>query len=98
MDDLLELVDFRRAVMKIDIEGQEHRAFFHADRLFDHISVGYIFMEWIKLRAFVAFRFSTVFFSIRQSFALPFCIGRCPVRARVHCRISPLRFLAKCRS
>jgi len=53
MDDLLEVVDVRRVVMKIDIEGHERRAFFHADRLFDSVNVGYIFMEWIKLRALV---------------------------------------------
>jgi len=50
MDDLLEVVDFRRAVLKIDIEGDERHAFFHADRLFDRVHVGYIFMEWMKLR------------------------------------------------
>lgn len=55
MDDLLEVVDFRHAVMKIDVEGHERRAFFHADRLFDSVNVGYIFMEWIKLRAYVVF-------------------------------------------
>ena len=53
MDDLVEVVDFHHAVMKIDIEGQERRAFFHADRLFDNVNIGYIFMEWIKLRASV---------------------------------------------
>jgi len=53
MDDLLEVVDSRRVVMKIDIEGHEPRAFYHADRLFDTVDVGYIFMEWIKLRALV---------------------------------------------
>ena len=59
MDDLLEVVDFQHAVMKIDIEGHERRAFFHADRLFDNVNVDYIFMEWIKLRGFV----SSVFFT-----------------------------------
>lgn len=51
MDDLLEVVDFRHVVMKIDIEGHERRAFFHADKLFDGVNVRYIFMEWLKLRA-----------------------------------------------
>ena len=55
MDDLLEVVDFRHAVLKIDVEGHERRAFFHADRLFDNVNVSYIFMEWIKLRAYVVF-------------------------------------------
>jgi hypothetical protein len=39
MDDLVEVVNFRRAVMKIDIEGHEHRAFAQADKLFDHVQV-----------------------------------------------------------
>jgi len=56
MDDLLEVVQFGRAVMKIDIEADERRAFSHADQLFDHVRVDYIFMEWMKLRAFVRFR------------------------------------------
>jgi len=54
MDDLLEVVDFRQAVIKIDVEGHECRAFFHADRLFDNINIPYVFMEWVKLRGFVA--------------------------------------------
>jgi len=60
MDDLVEVVTFRRAAMKIDIEGHERRAFYHADRLFDNVHVGYIFMEWIKLRAFVDIPFSSL--------------------------------------
>ena len=56
MDDLLEVVGFRRAVMKVDIEGHERRAFYHADRLFDSVRIDYIFMEWLKLRASVDFQ------------------------------------------
>jgi len=54
MDDLLEVVDFQHVVMKIDVEGHERRAFFHADKLFDGVNVRYIFMEWLKLRAYAA--------------------------------------------
>jgi len=50
MDDLLEVVDFRRAVMKIDIEGHEHRAFGQADLLFDNVKVRQQFVELYKLR------------------------------------------------
>jgi hypothetical protein len=39
MDDLVEVVNSPRAVMKIDIEGHEHRAFAHADRLFESVQV-----------------------------------------------------------
>jgi len=68
MDDLLEVVNFSHAVMKIDIEGHERHAFYHADRLFDNVNVAYIFMEWIKLRAFVAF------LSLRLNFRNKMCI------------------------
>jgi len=38
--------------MKIDVEGYEHRAFFHADQLLSDVRVAYIFIEWVKMRAF----------------------------------------------
>jgi len=56
MDDLLEVVDFRRAVMKMDIEGHERHAFLHANRLFDNVNVDYIFMEWLILKGYVECR------------------------------------------
>lgn len=52
MDDLLEVTNFDRAVIKIDIEGHEHRAFVRSQRLFQNVDVQYIFMEWIKLREY----------------------------------------------
>lgn len=46
------MTNFKSAVMKIDIEGYEHRAFCHADQLLSDVRVPYIFMEWVKMREF----------------------------------------------
>ncbi len=46
MDDLAPIVNFSKAIMKIDIEGYEDKALSHADKLFDKVSIPYIFMEW----------------------------------------------------
>ena len=46
MNDLVPLCKFKRAIMKIDIEGREPRALAAADRLFDAIDIPYIMMEW----------------------------------------------------
>ena len=52
MDDLLEVVTFKKAVMKIDIEGHEHRAFLYSSKLLKKVYIPYIFMEWMKLRQY----------------------------------------------
>lgn len=52
MDDLLEVTNFDKAIIKVDIEGHEHRAFIKSQRLFENVDVQYIFMEWIKLREY----------------------------------------------
>ena len=46
MDDLVHVVDFRRAIMKIDIEGHEARALSHSTQLFTKVDIPVIFMEW----------------------------------------------------
>ena len=46
MDDLLEVIAFKEAIIKIDIEGSEAKAFCHSDRLFEEVYVHAIFMEW----------------------------------------------------
>ena len=46
MDDLLPLVNFRRAIMKIDIEGLEVAALSHSIQLFTKVDIPIIFMEW----------------------------------------------------
>ena len=50
MEDILELgtgIPFRNAIMKVDIEGLEPRAFRFVDKLFNLIHIPYIYMEWL---------------------------------------------------
>ena len=49
MDDLLEVIDFKTAIMKMDIQAMEHKAFVHAEKLLDSISIPFIFMEFMEL-------------------------------------------------
>ena len=46
MDDLLEVIPFRKALMKIDVEGHEIRAFAKSDLLFSEVHIPLIQMEW----------------------------------------------------
>ena len=46
MDDLVHVVDFRTAIMKIDIEGQEIPALSHSIHLFTKVDIPVVFMEW----------------------------------------------------
>ena len=50
MNDLLPFCKFKRAVMKIDIEGFEHRAFGEVDDLFDNIDIPFVQMEWAHVK------------------------------------------------
>ena len=52
IDDLLGVVPFKKALMKVDIEGFEHRAFRRASGLLDKVYVPFIVMEWKKLREY----------------------------------------------
>jgi len=52
MDDLIEVINFKSAIIKIDIEGYEHRAFRQSSKLFQRLYVPYIIMEWQKLREY----------------------------------------------
>ena len=54
MDDLLEVITFKEAVMKIDIEGNEVKAFVHAEKLFALIKIHCIFMEWMLMKDLLA--------------------------------------------
>ena len=49
MDDLLEVTTFKTAVMKIDIQAHEHKAFAHAEEMLKNIFIPSIFMEWEEL-------------------------------------------------
>ena len=47
MDDLLGLISFRWAIMKIDLEGAEVDALYACDKLFKEIYIPFVFMEWL---------------------------------------------------
>lgn len=51
MGDLTSVVNFTKALMKIDIEGFENRAMRFANRLFDNVFIPYIMMEWNTMKA-----------------------------------------------
>lgn len=52
MDDIVRFIPFKSAIMKIDVEGEESRAFSEASELITRIDVVAILMEWrhVKLR------------------------------------------------
>lgn len=52
LDDLVMVTPFEKAVMKMDIQGFEHKAFQYASVLFNHVNVTYIFMEWLLIKEF----------------------------------------------
>lgn len=52
LDDLVDVIHFSQAVLKIDIQGSEHVAFQCAKRLFDAVHLTHIFMEWEIMRDF----------------------------------------------
>jgi len=52
LDDLVDVIPFSQAVLKIDIQGSEHVAFQCAKRLFDSVHFTHIFMEWEIMRDF----------------------------------------------
>jgi len=45
------VTNFKAALMKMDVEGFEHRAFGQAGQLLDDVRVTYVFMEWVRMRA-----------------------------------------------
>ena len=52
MNDLIPYIESPECILKLDIQGYEHRAFVHAELLLDKISMPYIFMEWSMMREF----------------------------------------------
>ena len=52
MNDLVPYIESQECILKLDIQGYEHKAFVHAELLLDKISVPYIFMEWSMMRDF----------------------------------------------
>ena len=52
LDDILPFLDFGRAVIKMDIQGFEHRALVGGKTILDQLYVPYILMEWEFMRIF----------------------------------------------
>ena len=51
MDDLLEVIPFKKGIMKMDIEGHEAMAMAYSDKLFKSVYFPYVFMEWSGSRS-----------------------------------------------
>ena len=47
MDDLLEVIQFDKAIIKIDIEGSESKAISQCEKLLNQIYIPFMFMEWL---------------------------------------------------
>ena len=54
INDLVPLCRFKKAFMKMDIEGNEHKALSAAGQLFHSIDIRYIVMEWHFMRQLLA--------------------------------------------
>ena len=50
LNDLLEVTNFEKAIIKIDIEGHEHKAMKISKIFFQFVKVTHILMEWQNLR------------------------------------------------
>ena len=50
LDDLLYFTKFDKAILKMDIEGMEHKAILYAEKLLRQLNIPVIFMEWGQLR------------------------------------------------
>ena len=52
MNDLIPYINSQECLLKLDIQGYEHRAFVHTNLLLNKISIPYIFIEWAIMREF----------------------------------------------
>ncbi|ESN90619.1 hypothetical protein HELRODRAFT_166313 [Helobdella robusta] len=50
LNDLLDVTNFKRAIIKIDIEGHEHKAMRKSSKLFKTVQITHIIMEWQHVR------------------------------------------------
>ena len=41
-----QVISFKKAILKYDIEGKEYAGLQHASKLFSQIDIPYVFMEW----------------------------------------------------
>lgn len=49
IDDLLEIIDFDRAALKINIEGDEYEALHNAYHFFNQMDIPFVMMVWKPL-------------------------------------------------
>ena len=49
LDELIDLVPLKKAIMVIDVEGNEGKVFRGGQKFFDAVHVNYVFMEWFHL-------------------------------------------------
>ena len=49
LDDLISIMPFKKYVIKMDIEGNEHKALRSGQILFDSFDIKFVFMEWKKM-------------------------------------------------
>ncbi len=52
INDLIPHIKAKECILKLDIQGFEHKAFAKADLFLQKVSVPYIFMEWSMMREF----------------------------------------------
>ena len=50
MNDLREVTHFEKAILKIDIEGDEDQAILHSSKLFQDVYIPYVLMEWAIMK------------------------------------------------
>lgn len=50
LNDLLPFVPEKECILKLDIQGFEHRAFVQSELLLNSVSIPSIFMEWAMMR------------------------------------------------
>ena len=87
LDDILSVISFDNIILKIYIQGQEHRAFQHAHRLFKHLTIPYIILDWTFQRTFYFNQYHRsvdkqyveemiVFFTLKDYKAFSFVTGK----------------------
>lgn len=52
LDDLVEVIPFQSAIIKMDIQTYENKAFVFATKLLNDILIPYIFLEWDEMKKY----------------------------------------------
>ena len=79
MDDIVEVVHFKKAIIKIDIEGSENKAISHCEKLFKQVYVPYMFMEWLFQKNMQAGQ-NTILTVLGRNGYLPFTLDKKPLK------------------